>query len=154
MNVSTALTAVLAVCPNMDDVESRELSKVVLFASEISSQPVSLLAALMMKESSCDKDKVNEITGAVGLFQIMPSSASFTLMGKKTEKRRIRLLIDTIKDPMLNAYLGGTILKKALKKCKGNVSEAISMYNGHGRCEVTKFSEEVIALQATVPGSS
>jgi soluble lytic murein transglycosylase-like protein len=102
--------------------------------------------ALAHRESQCSELARNRVTGAVGLFQVMPKSAANVLLGWRAAGRGRRISDAALHDPMLNAQVAGIILRRALQRCRGNLDHALSVYNGSGKCESTGFSTEVLAL--------
>lgn len=86
--------------------------------------PPDLMQALMREESSLDPEVVSW-AGAIGLTQLMPSTASAVAKGLKLG----RVTPGQLRDPDLNVRLGTAYLGQLLKRWKGNPALAAASYN-------------------------
>jgi len=83
-----------------------------------------LVAAVMREESSYDPDTISR-TGAVGLMQVMPSTAKFIARASG----RGRLSAEALLDPETNISLGAWYLAYLWRKTRGDPVETIAGYN-------------------------
>jgi len=83
-----------------------------------------LVAAVMREESSYDPDTISR-TGAVGLMQVMPSTAEFIARASG----RGHLTAEALLDPETNISLGAWYLAYLWRKTKGDPVETIAGYN-------------------------
>jgi soluble lytic murein transglycosylase len=86
--------------------------------------PKALLFALAREESAFDA-RAMSLSGAVGLMQLMPATAL-------TEAMALKIRVDSedaLKEPVLNARLGGTYLAKLLRQFHGHPVPALAAYN-------------------------
>ncbi|MFH1429046.1 MAG: transglycosylase SLT domain-containing protein [Candidatus Margulisiibacteriota bacterium] len=82
-----------------------------------------LVMALIREESRFNKDS-GSYAGAVGLMQLMPSTAA-------AEAKKNDMPVDgDLKDPTCNIKLGVMHLAYLIKAYKGNISYAMAAYNG------------------------
>lgn len=84
--------------------------------------PVLLLTALVFSESSCDATKVNRISGAIGLGQLLVTGA-----GAGYSPGELR-------GPWLNAWLSAAHLAKWRHRC-GSWRGAVEVYGGRQTCK-------------------
>lgn len=111
--------------------------------------PPDLMQALMREESSLDPNVVSW-AGAVGLTQLMPSTARAVAqrlgLGAITEAR--------LRDPALNVRIGTAYLGSLLERWKGSYALACASYNAgpgavsrwlqeRGHLELDEFVEEI-----------
>lgn len=111
--------------------------------------PADLMQALMREESSLDPEIVSW-AGAVGLTQLMPTTANAVAgqlkLGKVTNAQ--------LRQPDLNVRLGTAYLGQMLKRWKGNPALAAASYNAgpgavsrwiadRGHLEIDEFVEEI-----------
>ena len=89
-------------------------------ASHSSQIPATLLAAVAKQESRFSPS-VQSPAGAVGLLQLMPSTAS--------DVARQPMGTAALEDPRRNAELGGLYLRQLLQQWQGNPLLAIASYN-------------------------
>jgi len=107
-------------------------------AAEVAAVPAALLTALSFKESSCNPNAVNGISGAIGIVQLLPGGAGD---GYSREQ---------LKDPVVSLTVGARYLAKWHRRC-GTWRGAVSIYNGSGKCSArTEFSAKVIRLWKSV----
>ncbi|ACB84486.1 stalk domain-containing protein [Natranaerobius thermophilus] len=85
---------------------------------------LSLLLGLMRVESTFNPENVGSASGALGLFQIMPGTASNLASQHGWEYEREKLF-----DAQYNIKLGTTYLHQLMEKYDGNVHKALSGYN-------------------------
>jgi soluble lytic murein transglycosylase-like protein len=149
--VGETLAAILFLCSGAS--EPKDLARVVDVAAARHRVSPRLMVALMRRESRCTAGAVNDVTGAVGLFQVMPATATHLLLGKHASRRRVRLGTATLLDPALNAMLGAEVLARALRRCKGDAAGALSVYNGQGACVPSSFADDVLAFERSIPGT-
>ena len=111
--------------------------------------PPDLMQALMREESSLDPHVVSW-AGAVGLTQLMPSTARAVAKGLKLQEPSVA----SLRDPDLNVRLGTAYLGQLLKRWKGNPALAAASYNAgpgavsrwlgdRGHLEMDEFVEEI-----------
>jgi len=111
--------------------------------------PPDLMQALMREESSLDPQVVSW-AGAVGLTQLMPSTARAVARELKLKEPSIA----SLRDPDLNVRLGTAYLGQLLKRWKGNPALAAASYNAgpgavarwladRGHLEMDEFVEEI-----------
>ena len=81
------------------------------------------LAVLMASESRCRGDAVNVATGALGLFQILPSGSA----------NPQHMEPDELLAPDVNADLGAAHLSRLLRLC-GSFGGALTIYHGRRHC--------------------
>lgn len=86
--------------------------------------PADLMQALMREESSLDPQVVSW-AGAVGLTQLMPSTAQ--AVARKLKLGRVS--VAELRDPDLNVRLGTAYLGELLERWKGNPALATASYN-------------------------
>lgn len=111
--------------------------------------PADLMQALMREESSLDPEIVSW-AGAIGLTQLMPTTANAVArqlkLGKVTNAQ--------LRQPDLNVRLGTAYLGQMLKRWKGNPALAAASYNAgpgavsrwiadRGHLEIDEFVEEI-----------
>ncbi|WP_373045454.1 transglycosylase SLT domain-containing protein [Vulgatibacter sp.] len=111
--------------------------------------PADLMQALMREESSLDPQIVSW-AGAIGLTQLMPSTA-------RAVARQLKLGTPSnaqLRDPDLNVRIGTAYLGQLLKRWKGNPALATASYNAgpgavsrwlgeRGQLEMDEFVEEI-----------
>jgi soluble lytic murein transglycosylase-like protein len=96
--------------------------------------PVLLLTALLFSESSCDPNKINSISGAVGAGQVLPSGAG---AGYTTKQLR---------DPWLNIILSAQHLSKWHRRCHSWLG-AVTVYHGNERCSAkSSYAKGIIRM--------
>lgn len=111
--------------------------------------PADLMQALMREESSLDPQVVSW-AGAVGLTQLMPSTAQAVARQLKLGKPSVAEL----RDPDLNVRLGTAYLGQLLTRWKGNPALATASYNAgpgavakwlgeRSHLELDEFVEEI-----------
>lgn len=111
--------------------------------------PADLMQALMREESSLDPHVVSW-AGAVGLTQLMPSTARAVAKQLKLGQPSV----SDLRDPDLNVRLGTAYLGDLLKRWKGNPALATASYNAgpgavsrwlreRGHLEMDEFVEEI-----------
>ncbi|MEW5854674.1 MAG: transglycosylase SLT domain-containing protein [Myxococcota bacterium] len=93
-------------------------------AAEAAGIPPALLFALAREESAFDP-RITSWAGAVGLTQLMPSTALAEALSLKLQKPDHVALLD----PALNARLGAAHLARHLRQFHGNVALALAAYN-------------------------
>lgn len=90
----------------------------------------SLVAAVVRTESSFRADAVSAV-GAVGLMQLMPSTAEWIAFRRGEEFRE-----ESLRDPETNLDMGCWLLDYLLDRYDGNVRYALIAYNaGAGRLD-------------------
>jgi soluble lytic murein transglycosylase-like protein len=93
-------------------------------AAEAEQLPATLLFALAREESAFDHTATS-LSGAVGLFQLVPATAL-------TEALSLRLPVRdeaALRDPDLNARLGASYLARNLRQFQGSTALALAAYN-------------------------
>lgn len=111
--------------------------------------PPDLLQALMREESSLDPDVVSW-AGAVGLTQLMPSTAQHVATRLKLGK----IPASRLREPDLNVRIGAAYLGSLLERWGGNPALACASYNAgpgavarwldqRGSLELDEFVEEI-----------
>jgi len=111
--------------------------------------PPDLLQALMREESSLDPDVVSW-AGAVGLTQLMPSTAQHVANRLKLGK----IPASRLREPDLNVRIGASYLGSLLERWGGNPALAAASYNAgpgavarwlgqRGSLELDEFVEEI-----------
>ncbi|GEM_PF-5144835 len=98
--------------------------------------PVSVLYALIREESHFSADIVSA-AGAVGLSQLMPSTAGDVAS-------RMRMKTPVLTDPQINMKLGGWYLQNLMSRTD-SVIQALFAYNG-GLTRVRRWKKEYSAL--------
>lgn len=102
----------------------RPYDSVVTDAAKLSGLPQELVYGVMRQESLFRADAVSS-AGAVGLLQLLPSTARITARRwKQPEPRRADLL-----DPAVNARLGAAHLKELLDRFDEQLPLALASYN-------------------------
>jgi soluble lytic murein transglycosylase len=86
--------------------------------------PAPLLLGLIRQESAFDAGAVSP-SGALGLMQLLPGTASEVARANQTGPVGGRLTTD----PALNMLLGAAYLKSLIVRDGGNVPEAVASYN-------------------------
>lgn len=86
--------------------------------------PKTLILSVMREESHFNPN-VESVAGAIGLMQLMPTTAKY--IGKKIG---LKVKVDSLDQPELNIKLGSAYLKRLMKRYKGNVFYALAAYNG------------------------
>jgi hypothetical protein len=96
--------------------------------------PVLLLTALLFSESSCDPNKINPISGAVGAGQVLPSGAG---VGYTTRQLR---------DSWTNITLASRHLAKWHRRCHSWLG-AVTVYHGNHTCRTkSNYAKGVIRM--------
>ena len=94
-----------------------------------------LIVAVAFHESSFNREAVNQKSGAVGLMGIS------------------RVHFDYVPgDWIWNIRTGTKLLAKAIHDCGGNIAKGLSLYNGRGKCKVSKYSTAVMKTWDLVRG--
>ncbi|RMH31151.1 MAG: hypothetical protein D6690_17320 [Nitrospirae bacterium] len=108
-----------------------------------------LISGIIREESLYDRQAVSRV-GAMGLMQLMPSTAQKVAQGLGIP----RLVDDSLFSPQLNIYLGATYLAQLLERFGGNVVYAVAAYNAgphvvqkwmkrHGEQSADEFIESI-----------
>ena len=84
-----------------------------------------LVAAVVYEESRFDA-AARSRSGAIGLMQLLPSTAEGIAL--RTGGRRFR--VDDLYDPEINVRYGSWYLRHLLEKYDGSVAKALAAYNG------------------------
>ncbi len=84
-----------------------------------------MLVYAVIREESNFRSEVESPAGAVGLMQLMPSTAKYIAKITRTKYKRERLV-----DPDINVKLGVAYLKRLLRRYKGNLYYTLAAYNG------------------------
>jgi soluble lytic murein transglycosylase-like protein len=100
-----------------------------------------LLVSLFAAESGFDPKAVNPVTGARGLGQVMPASASEAVLGWQRVARGEQVDPRRLDDPAFNLRVALKILAGFRARC-GTWPETIGAYNGSG-CRRTEFAARV-----------
>jgi len=113
----------------------RRYSDIVLQASLTHGIEPALIYAVILSESGFDRYAVSH-AGAVGLMQIMPSTAEFI-----ARQRGIEFNKEMLFDPATNIDFGTYYLARMYKRF-GNMREAIAAYNaGEGNVSAWRASD-------------
>jgi soluble lytic murein transglycosylase-like protein len=102
---------------------------------------LALVHAMIKRESNYNL-RATSHAGAVGLMQIMPSTAKF-------EEKRIKIPINkgkSLYDPKKNVIIGSSIIDRLIVKYDGNIVLAIAAYNC-GEGNVSKFLRSINGLK-------
>ncbi len=109
---------------------------------KISNDPcfVSLVHAMIQKESNF-KQNAKSQAGAIGLMQIMPTTAKY-------EAKKIKFYIggDSLYDRERNIIIGSFIINRLLRKYNNNMIYAIAAYNC-GEGNISKFQKSIRKLK-------
>ncbi|MCK5690094.1 lytic transglycosylase domain-containing protein, partial [Myxococcota bacterium] len=111
-------------------------AKIITRAARKSRVAPALAIALTRQESGFRPDAVSA-SGALGLMQLMPQTATLLL---RENKRRTKVSKEIILNPETNAKLGTTYLGRMLRAFRGNVEYALAAYNA-GPGSVTKWRQ-------------
>lgn len=84
-----------------------------------------LVAALVNVESGFEETRVSP-RGAVGLMQVMPSTAEEV---RDRSEMPSRVTTETLKDPEVNLEYGATYLSRLVERYEGHVPSALAAYN-------------------------
>ncbi len=84
-----------------------------------------MLAFAVMREESNFRPEVQSPAGAIGLMQLMPSTARYVAKTIRTKYRPAQL-----SHPDFNVKLGVAYLKRLLRRYKGNLFYTLAAYNG------------------------
>lgn len=101
----------------------QEIVQELMIRSQESDLDLSLLLGVIRVESVFDPDNVSS-SGAVGLFQVMPSTASVIADNNEWEYSR-----DLLLDPKYNIKVGTTYLEDLMKQYDGDEHKALTAYN-------------------------
>jgi soluble lytic murein transglycosylase-like protein len=93
-------------------------------ASAATGVPTTLLFALAREESAFDP-RIRSLSGAVGLFQLLPATAVTEAMAQKIPLESEAALLN----PTLNARLGAAYLQRTLRTGKDNAAVGLAGYN-------------------------
>jgi len=119
--------------------------QVVKYCEEAKFDP-DLLQALMREESALDPNALSW-AGAIGLTQLMPSTARSVARTLKLRRPTTTALLD----PDLNLHLGATYLGGLLKRFGGNPFYALASYNaGPGAVNAWRAANPQLALDEWV----
>jgi soluble lytic murein transglycosylase len=100
---------------------------------------MSLVHAVIHRESNFRASAVSHV-GAVGLMQVMPSTAQY-------ESKRLKFYVgESLFDRQANITLGASILARLLKKYDSNVVYVIAAYNC-GEGNVAKYRRSIKSLK-------
>ena len=106
--------------------------------SEVVGVPSALLTALSFKESSCNPNAENGISGAIGIVQLLPGGAGD---GYSREQ---------LKDPVVSLTVGARYLAKWHRRC-GTWRGAIEIYNGRQTCKIrSSFGQKVTRIWRSI----
>jgi soluble lytic murein transglycosylase len=97
----------------------------------------SIVHSVVYNESAFNQNAVSPV-GAVGLMQIMPTTASY-------ESKRIKFYVGddvSLFNREKNLIIGSSIISRLLKKYKGNVVLAVAAYNC-GEGNIAKFQKSI-----------
>lgn len=106
--------------------------------------PQGLVHAVMRQESTFDPD-IRSPVGAIGLMQLMPTTAEEAAKEAKLTDFRA----DEVPVPEVNLQLGSFYLEKMLGRFSGSVPLAVAAYNG-GPQAVSRWVENAKELEADV----
>lgn len=106
--------------------------------------PKGLVHAVMRQESTFDPD-IRSPVGAIGLMQLMPTTAEEAAKEAKLPDFRA----DDVPVPEVNLQLGSFYLEKMLGRFSGSVPLAVAAYNG-GPQAVSRWVENARELEADV----
>jgi soluble lytic murein transglycosylase-like protein len=84
-----------------------------------------MLVYAVIREESNFRAEVESPAGAVGLMQLMPSTAKYI-----AKIKRMKYEPDHLIDPDINVKLGVAYLNRLLKRYKGNLFYTLAAYNG------------------------
>lgn len=96
-----------------------------------------MLVYAVIREESNFRAEVESPAGAVGLMQLMPSTAKYLAKIMKTTYKPDQLI-----HPDFNVRLGVTYLKRLLRRYKGNLFYTLAAYNG-GATNVKRWVRKV-----------
>lgn len=113
--------------------ESRKIVLAAYRESEVTGIPLSLLLAIVAKESSFDPHQANSY-GAIGLMQVVPRFHPKLVKG---------LSRSDLKIPSVNLWVGSHILQEYLKSEGGDMRAALYRYSGGS----SAYSQSVVALR-------
>jgi hypothetical protein len=104
-----------------------------------------LINAVIAAESGGDPNAVSE-AGAIGLMQILPSTAADPGYGVSALSGSKQEIIGQLLDPETNKRLGTSYLNAMLNRYGGNTELALAAYNaGPGKADKVADSEEPLA---------
>ena len=111
-----------------------------------------LINAVIAAESGGDANAVSEV-GAIGLMQILPSTAADPGYGVSALNGSKQEIVVQLLDPEINKRLGTSYLNAMLNRYGGNTELALAAYNaGPGKADKVADSEEPLASFAAVFG--
>ena len=114
--------------------------------SKINTDPclMSLVHSIIQRESNFNEDAKSYV-GAIGMMQVMPSTAQY-------EAKRLKFHIGNVSlfDKQKNITIGASILNRLLKKYKGNVIYTAAAYNC-GEGGVLKYTKSISNLKNLTP---
>ncbi|MDR3031084.1 MAG: lytic transglycosylase domain-containing protein [Holosporales bacterium] len=101
---------------------------------------MSLVHAIIHRESNFDENAQSHV-GAVGLMQVMPSTAEY-------EEKKIKFYVGNVSlfNRRKNITIGASIINRLVKKYKNNLGLAIPAYNC-GEGNIAKFKKSIAKLK-------
>jgi soluble lytic murein transglycosylase len=108
---------------------------------------ISLVHAVIQQESRF-KERAESHCGATGLMQVMPKTAEYEMKRIKTPYLR-QIVTLSLFDPPKNLSIGSFILKRLLKKYKGNVIFVAASYNA-GEGNIDPFIKSIKKFKNTI----
>ena len=111
-----------------------------------------LVDSVIEAESSGNPEAISP-TGAVGLMQLLPSTAAAPGFGVRALTGSKEEIIRQLLDPITNKRIGTDYLNAMLNRYGGNIDLALAAYNaGPGKVDKVADSEEPLASFAAVFG--
>lgn len=114
--------------------------------SKVNSDPcfVSLVHSIIQRESNFNKNAKSHV-GAIGLMQVMPSTAKY-------ESKRLKFHVGNVSlfNKQKNITIGASILNRLLKKYKGNMIYTAAAYNC-GEGGLAKYRKSIRNLENLTP---
>lgn len=133
--IAELVTALTLLCPAVPKAELRQDAQVLVATATQYRLAPALLAAVMVRESTCRRDVVNARSGAGGLMGILRRVPGETFQQ--------------------NIQAGAKLLAEYRKRC-GDVGFALTSYNrgpnGGKNCRVTPYATEVLELESRILG--
>ncbi len=131
--IAELVTALAMLCPSVPKTELKQDAQVLVAASMKYRVEASLLAAVMVRESTCRRWVANARTGAGGLMGILRRVPNETYVQ--------------------NIHTGAKLLAEYRDRC-GNRGFALTSYNrgpnGGKNCRVTSYAEEVLEFERRI----
>jgi soluble lytic murein transglycosylase-like protein len=131
--IQELVLALSMMCPAVPAKELKQDAQVLVSAAVRYNLPPTVLAAIMVRESTCRRDVANKRTGAGGLMGILKRIPGETYVE--------------------NIHMGARLLAEYLGRCK-EVEMALSAFNrgpNQGKnCRPTSYSDQVLSFEKEI----